>query len=98
MVLCVPISWGGGGWAIFYGLEDLEYHGLDRDDKDHDYLEANFVQFLYYPSLGILTLPTMGLLEQPQILGGAQCTPPIRYACSTCAILMKLSEIKQLDK
>ena len=45
-----------------------------------------------------LTLPTMGPLEQPQILGGgAQCTPPIRYACSTCAILMKLSEIKQLD-
>ena len=23
---------------------------------------------------------------------------PIRYACSTCAILLKLSEIKQLDK
>ena len=45
-----------------------------------------------------LTLPTMGLLTQPQILGGAQCTPPISYACSTCAIVMKLSEIKQLDK
>ena len=24
--------------------------------------------------------------------------PPISYACSTCAILMKLSEIKLLDK
>ena len=31
-------------------------------------------------------------------IGGAQCTPPISYACSTCAIVMKLSEIKQLDK
>ena len=23
-------------------------------------------------------------------IGGAQCTPPISYACSTCAIVMKL--------
>ena len=44
---------------------------------------------------GYLTLPTMGLLEQPQILGGGHnVPPPISYACSTCAILMKLSEFK----
>ena len=40
----------------------------------------------------------MGLLEQPQIFGGGHNVPPISFACSTCAILMKLSEIKQLDK
>ena len=40
----------------------------------------------------------MGLLEQPQIFGVVQYTHPISYACSTCAILMKLSAIKQLDK
>ena len=25
--------------------------------------------------IALVTLPTMGLLEQPQIFGGAQCTP-----------------------
>ena len=35
-----------------------------------------------------LTLPTMGLFEQPRKLGGgAQC---IHYACFTFAMLMKL--------
>ena len=33
----------------------------------------------------------------PDIEGGHN-VPPISYACSTCAILMKLSEVKQLDK
>ena len=45
-----------------------------------------------------LTLPSMGFLEQPQILGGGQNVPPISYARSTCAILMKLTEIEQIDK
>ena len=45
-----------------------------------------------------LTLPTMILLEQPQILGGHNVPPPTSYVCSICAILMKLSEIKYFDK
>ena len=32
----------------------------------------------------------------PDIRGGHN-VPPISYACSTCAIVMKLWEIKQLD-
>ena len=52
------------------------------------------LEYLLWVFSVALTLPTMGLLEQPQILGGGA----ISYACSMCAILMKLSEIKQLDK
>ena len=36
--------------------------------------------------------------ETPDIGGGEHNVPPISYACSTCAILMKLSEIMQLVK
>ena len=54
MISCVPLSWGEVAQQFFRGLEGGGCHGLDRDDKDHDYLEAKFVQFLYYPSLGIL--------------------------------------------
>ena len=42
-----------------------------------------------------LTLPTMGLLEQSQILGGHN-VPPIVYACSIWDILMKLCEINTI--
>ena len=37
----------------------------------------------------------MGLLEQPQLLGGGG---HIGYACSTYDILMQLSKVKKLDK
>ena len=55
---------------------------------------------LYVQWLKILTLPTMVFLEQPKIFGagGGHNVLPISYACSICAILLKLWEIKQLDK
>ena len=49
------------------------------------------VEFFY------LTLPTMGLLEQPKILGGHNM-PPISCAYSICAILVELSDTKQLNE
>ena len=39
----------------------------------------------------------MDLLEQPKILGGYN-VPSISYACSICAILVELSETKQINK
>ena len=51
--------------------------------------KRSFVNPTYYGPFG----------ATPDIWGRAQCTPsPISYACSICAILMKVSEIKYFDE
>ena len=45
-----------------------------------------------------LTLPTPVPFRATPDIGGGNNLPPISYAGSICAILIKLSEFKQLDE
>ena len=75
------------GFEMFYIIR----WSLRKVDMEH--IEKHLIRFTFLSSDDLshsLPLLIMGFLEQPQILGGAQCTPPISYACSTWAILMKL--------
>ena len=74
-------------------LWGLYYFAVPIWSADFSKASFWFLQ-LFHTCVERLTLTTMGLLEQPQILGGGGTS----FACSICAILIKLWEIEQIDK